>query len=91
MTFGTWNSGADLKIVSGANVEAMRADGNKNVSIGTAAIATTATDGFLYIPTCAGAPTGTPTSKTGLAPMVYDSTNNKFWMYDGGWIGAALA
>jgi len=76
---------------SGAFVEAMRSDGNQNISIGTAAISTTATNGFLYIPTCAGAPTGTPTAKTGLAPMVYDSTNNKFWMYDGGWIGVALA
>jgi len=71
--------------------EAMRIDDVKNVSIGTAAITTTATDGFLYIPTCAGTPTGVPTTKIGLAPMVYDSTNNKFWMYDGSWIGIALA
>jgi len=84
-------AGSSLIFRSGAFVEAMRSDGNQNISIGTAAISTTATNGFLYIPTCAGAPTGTPTAKTGLAPMVYDSTNNKFWMYDGGWIGVALA
>jgi len=84
------NTAGTLSIKYGATA-AQTVDSNLNVAIGTAAIATTATDGFLYIPTCAGAPTGTPTAKTGLAPMVYDSTNNKFWMYDGGWIGVALA
>lgn len=55
-----------------------------NWRIGTAAIATTATDGFLYIPTCAGTPTGTPTTVTGLAPLVVNSTNNKLYFYSGG-------
>lgn len=91
MIMGTRKAGATVTFKSGNQVQFADADANQNFSIGTAAIATTATDGFLYIPTCAGAPTGTPTSKTGLAPMVYDSTNNKFWMYDGGWIGVALA
>lgn len=58
-----------------------------SVIVGTAALATDATDGFLYIPTCAGTPTGTPTTKTGTAPIVWDSTNNKLYVYDGGWIG----
>lgn len=61
-----------------------------NVAIGTAALATTATDGFLYIPTCPGAPTGVPTSKTGLGPLVYDSTNNKLYFYNGGWKAATF-
>jgi hypothetical protein len=52
--------------------------------VGTAAIATTATDGFLYVPTCAGAPTGTPTTQTGTAPIVVDTTNNKLYFYSGG-------
>jgi hypothetical protein len=59
-------------------------DGNGNFAVGTAAIATNATNGFLYIPTCAGTPTGTPTTKTGLAPLVVDSTNNKLYFYSGG-------
>jgi len=66
--------------------ERMRVDGLGNVTVGTGAINTTATDGFLYIPTCAGTPTGVPTAKTGLAPMVVDSTNNKLYVYiSGAW------
>jgi hypothetical protein len=62
----------------------MRIDAAGNVSVGVSSIATAATDGFLYIPACAGIPTGTPTAKTGLAPMVVDSTNNKLYVYIGG-------
>jgi len=51
----------------------------------SAALATTATSGFLYIPTCAGPPTGTPAAQTGTAPMVYDSTNNNLYVYNGTW------
>lgn len=54
---------------------------------GTAAVATNATDGFLYIPTCAGTPTGVPTAFTGKVAMVFDTTNNKLYIYDGGWLG----
>jgi hypothetical protein len=52
--------------------------------IGTAAIATNATDGFLYVPSCAGIPTGTPTAYTGRVPIVVDATNNKLYFYSGG-------
>lgn len=56
--------------------------------VGTAALATTATDGFLYIPTCAGTPTGTPTTQTGTVPLIFDTTNKKLYIYAGGaWIG----
>jgi hypothetical protein len=52
--------------------------------VGTAALATAATDGFLYVPTCAGTPTGTPTTQTGTAPIVVDTTNHKLYFYSGG-------
>ena len=52
--------------------------------VGTAALTTTATDGFLYVPTCAGTPTGTPTTQTGTAPIVINTTNNKLYFYSGG-------
>lgn len=48
------------------------------------ALATTATDGFLYVPSCAGTPTGVPTAQTGMIPLVYDSTNNILYAYSGG-------
>jgi len=51
--------------------------------VGTAALATNATDGFLYVPTCAGTPTGTPTAQTGTVPIVVDTTNNKLYFYSG--------
>jgi hypothetical protein len=52
--------------------------------LGAAAIATSATDGFLYVPACAGAPSGVPTAVTGRVPIVVDSTNNKLYFYSGG-------
>lgn len=59
-------------------------DNAGNVVVNTAAIATTATDGFLYVPTCAGTPTGAPTAYTGRAPIVVDTTNNKLYFYSSG-------
>lgn len=66
-------------------------DRNNNVVISNAALATDATDGFLYIPSCAGAPTGTPTTKTGRIPIVYDTTNERLYAYNGGWVSVTLA
>lgn len=57
----------------------------------TAALATTATSGHGYIPTCAGTPTGVPATVTGFAALIYDTTAHKLWHYDAGWktVGAA--
>jgi len=65
--------------------ETMRIDTAGNVVAGgSVALATTATNGFLYVPTCAGTPTGTPTAITGMAPIVVNTTNNKLFFYSGG-------
>lgn len=49
-------------------------------------LATTTTDGFLYIPTVNGTPTGAPAAYTGAAPIVYDRSANKLWVrYGGTW------
>jgi len=83
------SSGVNLVLASRANsatwTERMRItqDGNI-VAGGSVALATTATDGFLYVPTCAGTPTGTPTAITGMAPIVVNTTNNKLYFYSGG-------
>ena len=44
---------------------------------------TTMTDGFFFIPSCAGAPTGTPahTPAVNHVPLHYDSTNKRLYVY----------
>jgi len=66
--------------------------GNTVVSTGSA-LATTATDGFLYIPTCAGTPTGNSTDYAGSLPIVYDTSGNKLWINTTGttWLGVVLS
>src|SRR5882672_885324 len=53
-----------------------------NLTMG-AGLATTAVDGFLYVPSGAGPPTGTPTSPTlnNNVPIYIDRTNKKLYMY----------
>lgn len=68
---------------SGAIKVAVTALGSTVLS--DAALSTSATDGFAYIPTCAGTPTGTPTTQTGTVATVYDTTNNKLYVYNGAW------
>lgn len=56
------------------------------------ALATTATTGFLYVPSCAGPPTGTPVTQTGLVPLVLDSTDNQLWAFlAGSWKAITLS
>lgn len=56
-----------------------------NLAFGTAALATTATAGYLMMPSAAGVSTGVPADiPTGQAPFVYDSTNNKIGVYSAG-------
>jgi hypothetical protein len=68
---------------NGSERARITSDGNI-VAGASAALATTATNGFLYVPTCAGVPTGTPTAITGMAPIVVDTTNNRWYFYSGG-------
>lgn len=60
-----------------------------SVVLGSAAIATSDTDGFLYLVTMAGAPSGVPTAFTGRAAVIIDTTNNKICFYNGAWKCAA--
>jgi hypothetical protein len=81
----TWSTSTALIHNEGAGTGA---DGS--IAFNDAALATDTTKGFIMIPSCAGAPTGTPADiPTGQIPIVFDSTNNKLYVYDGGWISTA--
>lgn len=57
--------------------------GNVVLAPSGSALSTSATTGFTYIPTCAGTAAGTPAlTQTGAAPMVFDTTANKLWIYN---------
>ena len=73
------------RLASGNALQVLAADGTASAGfiVGNQALATNATDNFLYVPTCAGTPTGTPTAQTGTAPIVVDTTNNKLYFYSG--------
>lgn len=91
-TTGLYYVGASNMGISVAGVKSMEIKG-LDVVIGNAAIATSATSGFLWAPSCAGAATGTPANTfTGRTPIVFDSTNGRLYAYYGGaWKYAAVA
>lgn len=61
--------------------ERLRIDNGGNVIVGTAALATNATAGFLWIPSCAGTPSGAPTAPyTNAAALIIDTTASKIWV-----------
>lgn len=73
------------------NATTLTLDSEGSVILGkTAALSTSATDGFAYMPTCAGTPSGTPTAFTGKVAFVYDTTNNKIYIYNGSWRGVTV-
>jgi hypothetical protein len=81
----TWSTSTAVIHNEGAGTSV---DGS--IAFNDAALATDTTKGFIMIPSCAGAPTGTPADiPTGQIPIVFDSTNNKLYVYDGGWISTA--
>jgi hypothetical protein len=73
----------DVDFVVG-NQKAFRAQevgGKVNFIVGHAgAGATTDTNGFLYLPTVPGTPTGNPSDYTGKRPIVFDDTNDVFYI-----------
>lgn len=57
-----------------------------------APLATNATAGFFFLPTVGGTPTGTPSSYTGNAACLVDTTGSKFWVRIGAsWKSAVLS
>jgi len=81
----SWNTTTAIMQVVGAGTGT-----NGNLAVGNAALATTDTVGYFMIPSCAGAPTGVPADiPAGQVALHFDSTNNKLYVYDGGWISTA--
>ena len=88
LVLGTWGAnGFHISINQGA-IDAFYIDQYSSVIAGLPALVTTATDGFLYIPGGAGAPTGVPTAHAGSYPLYWDHTDKKLYLYDGGWLGS---
>jgi hypothetical protein len=90
VSFGSYSMSIDATgwhaNIGGA--DALSVDANRNVRVGAAALATTATAGFLMIPTCPGVPTGVVAVPAGLAAIVFNSTANALYGDDGGGWGA---
>ncbi len=51
--------------------------------LGKPTVATDATTGFLWVPACAGVPTGTPDPISGMLPLVGDSLTGTLYVHDG--------
>lgn len=91
-------SGAGTGTSHGGDIAILPASGGTrrgNVQLNNpgSASTTTATGGFVMLPTCAGTPTGVPGDiPTGAVPMIVDTTGNKLWLYMGGaWKSATFA
>lgn len=74
-----------------SGLQRLEIDVNGNIAPGTAALDTNATSGFIYMTTSAGAPTGAPSAKTGRVAFHYDTTNNRFYVYNGAWRSVLLS
>lgn len=85
--FGTGSSGTTtyppFNIYTSATLR-FTIDASGNVVVGNAALATTATAGFLWAPSCAGTPTGAPTAPySNAGAIVIDTTNNRLYVLVG--------
>lgn len=81
----TNGSGIHRWLTGGGTIR-LSIDNSGNIFPGTAALATSATNGFVYIQSCAGKPTGTPTDVTGRVPTIVDTSNNVPYFYaNGAW------
>lgn len=73
-------------VATGLTITAPVVNMQPGVVIGNQALATTATDGFLWIAGGSGAPSGVPASFTGRYPLYWDHTNKQLYIYDAAWL-----
>lgn len=72
---------------SGTSLFSVNSNGNTYTSEGSTGMS----NGFFYIPAAAGPPTAVPSTISGRVPMYYDSSNNRFYIYNGSWKQVALS
>lgn len=81
------SSSGDLTVTPDGTKQTLKG----SVIIGDGSTGVGRTGQFLYIPTVAGVPTGTPAAESGRVALVFDTTNDDLYVYDGSWIKVALA
>lgn len=91
LLFANRAGGTIMRLTAASSLFEFNTAGDTIISGNNGAIATNATEGFIFIPKCAGTPTGVPTNASfPYIPMVYDSTNNKIFFYNGSWRGVTV-
>lgn len=76
-TIATNVSGATKMVFNVGGVDRLFVHSTGSVVAGNPSLTTTAVDGFVYIPTSDGKPTGVPTSQTGYAPIQINATDGE--------------
>lgn len=85
----TGSKGGDVSIYPGiANATGVAGD----VALGAGTTGPSRTSDFVYIPTSLGTAAGVPSgSFSGRIPLVFDTVNNKLWIYNSGWKSATFS
>jgi hypothetical protein len=87
LVIGTESASRDVRFFTAGTLSANergRFTAAGSFVLGTGALATSATDGFIYIPASAGAPTGTPNTFAGRVPLSFDTNANALKFYSTG-------
>ena len=81
LTLGTSDAAGVVRFLTGVGVQVCQMTAGGDFVWGSAALATSATVGFPWIPSCAGAPSGSPTAPyTNAAALIADTTNNRLYV-----------
>lgn len=92
---GTGATGATLKSSGASGSESLLlapAATGAGIAVGTtSALATNATNGFPFIPSMNGVPTGVPTGLGSSVPLTVDTANSHLYIYNSAWVDLTAA